>query len=85
MAEHHTWHTRKDTGTKELGSNNVARDETSAARYYLDKDIQDVADAKSCKAEETKQRIRMKTDGDDRPRQSDTDKCKQYVGIPGRK
>lgn len=40
----------------------------------------DAVDAKSCKAEETKERIRMETDGDDRPRQSDADECKRYVG-----
>lgn len=56
----------------------MARDETNAAR--LDRDIltADAVDAKSCKAEETEERIRK--DGDDRPRQSDADECKRYVG-----
>lgn len=75
----------EDTGLHEgtRCNNVVARDETNAARHTI-RYSADAADAKSCKAEETKQRI--ETDGEtinrDRAMQI---KCKQYVGIPGRK
>lgn len=76
-----TWKTQ--VCTKELGVTTswpvMKRTQPDTIRYSAD-----AADAKSCKAEETKQRI--ETDGEtinrDRAMQI---KCKQYVGIPGRK
>lgn len=57
----------------------MTRDERS--QILLDKDIQRTPwTRRAVKAEEMKEQIRMETDGGDRPKQSDADKCKRYVG-----
>lgn len=62
---------------EETRNNNVMTHETNAARYYWTKISADAVDAKSCKAEETKEQIRMETIDRDKVI---ADECKRYVG-----
>lgn len=72
-----------DTRTQACTEGTRSRDETNAARYQWTKIFSaDAVDAKSCKAEETKERIRMETIDRDRAMQMNANDMWE---IPGRK